>query len=274
MLIIKKYHFLLVRHHKQIKNKNFTKEDFEVYLQQQRIPYEKVNNAEEQCLNLVGKELYELLFKNYTIKQWGMHPRDLEAFVTARIPLRFDHDVRYPSEKHQVLPKAGYTKMFQNILDHPNIYLQLNHHLDHKQIRQNRSKYHAIFYTGAIDSFFNYCFGHLQYRSLRFEWITHPHLDFFQKTVQCNFPNQQEYTRIVESKHITKIAGHGTTLCYEFPTSIGEPFYPMPLKQQQEKYNLYKSLSEQESLNQHPIYFLAVWQNTNIIIWIIFSCVR
>jgi UDP-galactopyranose mutase len=241
----------------QLKNKEMTKDDFEAYLKEQRVPFDKVTNAEEQCLSLVGRELYELFFKNYTIKQWGVHPRNLEAYVTARIPLRFDHDIRYPSEKHQVLPKDGYTKMFQNILNHPNIHLQLNTRLPAEKIIANRGRYHAIFYTGAIDSFFNFCFGRLQYRSLRFEWVHHPHLDYFQKTVQCNYPNEQEYTRVVESKHITKIQGIGTTLCYEYPSSLGEPFYPMPIKLQLEKYHQYKLLSQNESAKKHPIYFIG-----------------
>ncbi len=241
----------------QLKNKEFSKAEFEAYLLQQRVPIENPSNAEEQCLSLVGRELYELFFKNYTIKQWGVHPRYLEAYVTARIPLRFDHDTRYPSEKHQVLPKNGYTKMFQNILNHPNIHLQLNNRLTSEEIRKKRNHYQAVFYTGAIDNFFNNCFGKLAYRSLKFEWIHHPQLDFFQKTVQCNYPNEQEYTRVVESKHITKVQGQGTTLCYEYPTSVGEPFYPMPISLQQQKYNRYKVLADQESQNQHPIYFLG-----------------
>lgn len=240
-----------------LKKRNYTKEEFEVYLQQQRVPYATLHNAEEQCLNSVGKELYELFFKNYTIKQWGVHPKDLEAFVTARIPLRFDHDTRYPSEKHQVLPKDGYTKMFQNLLNHPKIHLQLHQKVHADEILKKRSNYDAIFYTGAIDTFFNHCYGKLQYRSLKFEWIHHADIDYFQKTVQCNYPNEQEYTRIVESKHITKKLGQGTTLCYEYPSSNGEPFYPMPLKQQQEKYQRYFQLAQKELQHKHPIYFIG-----------------
>ena len=241
----------------KLKNKKFSKQDFESYLQSQKIEIQNITNAEEQCLSTVGKELYDLFFKNYTIKQWGLHPRNLESFVTARIPLRFDHDVRYPSEKHQVLPKFGYTEMFKAILDHRNIQLSLNQHITSEWIKQHRTKYQAIIYTGPIDTFFQYCFGKLQYRSLRFEWVHKPDVQYFQSSVQCNYPNDQEYTRIVESKHITKVQGVGTTLCYEYPSSQGEPYYPMPLKLQQEKYQRYLELAKQEEKKDHPMYFLG-----------------
>jgi len=237
--------------------KIFNKENFEDYLKTHRSEFQGIRNAEEQCLATVGKELYELFFKNYTIKQWGVHPRDLESFVTARIPLRFDHDIRYPSEKHQVLPKQGYTEMFKSLLDHTHIHLQLNHRLSPEWIQKYRSQYKAIIYTGPIDTFFHYCFGKLQYRSLRFEWVHKKNLDFFQPSVQCNYPNDQEYTRIVESKHITKISGHGTTLCYEYPSSKGEPFYPMPIKYQLEKYQRYQELAKLEEVKEHPVYFVG-----------------
>lgn len=241
----------------KLKNKKFTKEDFETYLLSQRVDIKNVTNAEEQCLSTVGKELYDLFFKNYTIKQWGVHPRDLEAFVTARIPLRFDYDVRYPSEKHQVLPKNGYTKMFQAILDHHNIQLCLKRHITAEWIKQHRDNYQAVIYTGPIDAFFENCFGKLEYRSLKFEWVHKPEMEYFQSTVQCNYPNDQEYTRVVESKHITKVKGIGTTLCYEYPTSKGEPYYPMPLKRQQEKYQRYHELTKIEEQREHPVYFLG-----------------
>ena len=112
------------------------------------------------------------------------------------------------------------------------------------------------FYTGPIDTFFDYCFGKLKYRSLKFKWIHHQ-MEKFQNTVQSNFPNDQEYTRIVESKHITKISGKGTTLCYEYPSADGEPFYPMPEKFQIEKYHYYHQLAQRESQKSNPIYFIG-----------------
>jgi len=240
-----------------LKDQKYSRFDFEKYLQKERVEFKHVSNAEEQCLSTVGKELYDLFFKNYTTKQWGVHPRELDPSVTARIPLRFDHDIRYPSEKHQFLPKRGYTEMFKSLLDHPNIHVRLNQKVLRDWIQRHRSQYRAIIFTGPIDTFYDYCFGKLKYRSLRFEWVHLQNLDFFQSCVQHNFPNEQEYTRIVESKHITKIPGQGTTLCYEYPTSHGEPFYPMPLKLQQEKYHRYLNLAEKEHLKDHPIYFLG-----------------
>lgn len=241
---------------RKLKNKDFTAEEFEAYLKTQRVTFEKITNAEEQCLSTIGKELYELFFKNYTIKQWGLHPKELEAYVTARIPLRFNDDIRYPTEKHQVLPKNGYTKMFEKLLDHPNIQLYLGRCLSSHEIKEKKSTYSMTFYTGAIDTFFDYCYGKLKYRSLKFQWV-HQKQDYFQKSVQSNYPNDQEYTRIIESKHITKIMGTGTTLCYEYPSSTGEPYYPMPEKFQIEKYNYYHQLAQLESQKAHPIYFVG-----------------
>jgi UDP-galactopyranose mutase len=240
-----------------LKNRPFSVGDFENYLQAQRQNFSNITNAEEQCLSTVGKELYELFFKNYTIKQWGYHPNMLDPSVTARIPLRFNDDIRYPSETHQVLPKEGYTVMFQRLLDHPHIHLTLNHPLPSSYILSHRKEYDAVFYTGAIDSFFNFRFGKLLYRSLRFEWRHLPNVETFLTSVQLNFPNDHEYTRIVESKHITHRMGQGTTLCYEYPTDQGEPFYPMPLKSQQEKYSYYAKLGTQEENHAHPLFFVG-----------------
>lgn len=240
-----------------LKNSKFSKADFEKYLLANRQNFESISNAEEQCLSTVGKELYELFFKNYTIKQWGVHPRELDPSVTARIPLRFDHDIRYPSEKFQFLPKSGYTEMFLAILNHSNIHLFLNEKVTSSYIYAQRKKYNAIFYTGPIDSFFRNIFGKLQYRSLRFEWKHYPHMQFYQSTVQCNFPNDYEYTRIVESKHITGLEGRGTTVCFEYPCPEGEAYYPMPLKAQQEKYNRYLKLAKKEEQHSTPIYFVG-----------------
>lgn len=240
-----------------IKNLKFKKEDFEDYLKNNIEKFPSITNAQEQCLSTVGKELYELLFKNYTIKQWGVHPCELESFVTARIPLRFDHDTRYPSEKFQFLPKNGYTEMFQKILNHPNIHLFLNSSISSNYIYKNKNKYFATFYTGPIDNFYNFCFGKLQYRSLNFVWRHFSNLDYYQSCVQYNYPNDYEFTRSVESKHITSINGKGTTVCFEYPTDTGDPYYPMPIKTQQEKYKRYSALAENEKNQDNPIYFLG-----------------
>jgi len=240
-----------------LKGKKFDVATFEAYLKEQRVSFPQINNAEEQCLTLVGKELYEKVFKNYTIKQWGHHPRDLEPSLTARIPLRFDHDKRYPSEKHQCLPKDGYTKLFERILNHPNIHLALNHKMTPQQILKNRHQYAAIFYTGPIDLFFSYCFGPLEYRSLRFEFETRLDRNFHLQTVQLNFPNDHEFTRVVETKHITQQTVAGTTLCYEYPSAEGEPFYPMPKPSQQLRYSSYKHLTVAEENHTNPIYFVG-----------------
>jgi len=235
-----------------------TVDDFKNYLSKQIIPMENPENAQEQCHSLIGKELYELLFKNYTIKQWGLHPKDLSPEVTARLPLRFNRDERYPSEKHQCLPEKGYTKMFEKILDHSNIQIKLNSSLKGREILGSKKHFKAIFYTGRIDEFFDFQYEALSYRSLKFEWIHYANENFKQSCVQYNYPNDYEFTRSIEAKHITKQQISGTTICYEYPSSTGEPFYPMPILSEQKKYELYKKLSIplEEDLD-HPLFFIG-----------------
>jgi UDP-galactopyranose mutase len=240
--------------------KKYSAAEFETYLNESRTikPDVVAKNAEEQCLQLVGKELYEAIFKNYTIKQWGYHPRELRPEVTARIPLRFNHDERYPSESMQFMPKEGYTKMFQNILNHSNIGIHLNTLLSSEEIEEKSKNYQLTLYTGPIDTFFNYQFGKLEYRSLKFRWEHFANKPFYQSCVQMNYPNDHEFTRTVEIKHVTKQVLPGTTVCFEYSSSEGEPFYPMPLNKQEQLYQRYKTLAEASAQRKnHPIYFLG-----------------
>ena len=239
-----------------LRGKKFSKEDFEKYLDENRVHYLRPQNAEEQCLNLVGKELYELLFKGYTEKQWGMSPAELDPSITARIPLRFNHDTRYPQEKHQCYPADGYTKMFENILDHSNISIHLNQKQDSEQILQDREKYDFTLYTGPIDEFFNYNNGYLEYRSLSFKWKYYRN-EFVQPSVQINYPNKNDYTRSVEIKHVSGQDCVGTTVCYEYPEKKGEPFYPVLTQNNDAMYRKYKTQAENLSNQTHPIYFLG-----------------
>ena len=186
-------------------------------LRQWRVPSRPAENSEEVILSQAGPRLYEMFFKNYTRKQWGRDPGDLDASVCGRIPIRTNRDDRYLSEKFQALPEHGYTKMFERILDHPNIKVMLD--TDYREVRPQVKHRHLI-YTGAVDEFYENRFGPLPYRSLRFEPETLP-VEFFQPVMQVNYPNDHEFTRIVEIKHATGQKLPATTIVREYPQAFG-----------------------------------------------------
>lgn len=239
-----------------LKGKVFSRESFEQYLEKERIPISTPRNAEEQCLAQVGRELYEALFRGYTVKQWGVEPRKLSPAVTARIPLRFNWDERYAFEKYQVMPKEGYTAMFRKMLDHSNIKVETGSPLDPSEIRRRREKYDYTFYSGPIDTFFDLRYGKLGYRSLKFKWFYYNER-YTQPCVQINYPNDFEYTRTVEIKHVTAQNLDGTTVCHEYSQAEGEPFYPLLTRENQERYGKYRILADKESTRERPIIFLG-----------------
>lgn len=239
-----------------LKGKPYDEEKFHKYLDEQGVSIARPKNAEEQCLALVGQELYKSIFEGYTKKQWGLDPSELSPSITARIPLRFNWDERYVNEKYQVIPRDGYTEMFQRILDHANIIVKTNYPLSPSEVRKLRIKYNFVLYTGPIDSFFDFRFGELGYRSLKFEW-NYLRDNYKQPCVQINYPNNYKYTRTVEIKHVTGQNCEGTTICYEYPQSLGDPFYPILNEDNKKKYLKYKALAD-ELINQNdPIYFLG-----------------
>jgi len=236
-----------------------TEGEFGEYLEKRRIPIANPVNSEEVIVSQVGWELYNKFFKNYTIKQWNLQPRDLDASVCGRIPVRLNADDRYFEEEFQALPADGYTKMFENMLNRTSgVRLLLNTSFRDvaKEIRAKK-----IIYTGPIDEYFDCCYGKLPYRSLRFEreYYSVAKLremgtevnrnGYFQPEMQVNYPNEQDYTRIVEMKHATKQVCAGTTIVREYPLEYrdgGEPYYPVPTKASGELYKRYKALAEQE----------------------------
>ena len=171
----------------------------EATLERWRVPIAEPKNSEEVIVSQVGERLYDMFFKNYTRKQWRRDPRDLDASVCGRIPIRANRDDRYLSEKFQALPKDGYTAMFKKMLNHPKIEIRLK--TDFREARQH-IRFKRLIYTGPIDEYFDHCFGPLPYRSLRFEPETLSQ-EFFQPAMQVNYPNDHDFTRIVEIKHAT-----------------------------------------------------------------------
>lgn len=212
----------------------------EALFERVREPREPVRSSEDVVLNSVGRDLYEKFFLNYTRKQWGLDPSELKAGVAARIPTRTNTDDRYFTDKYQVMPLHGYTKMFENILDHPNIRVELG--IDFEELRQSSDFAHVV-YTGPIDAYFKYCHGRLPYRSLRFE---HDHLKDvaqYQSVGTVNYPNDHAYTRITEFKHLTGQVHAGTSIVREYPQAEGDPYYPIPRDENEALFKRYEQLA-------------------------------
>jgi UDP-galactopyranose mutase len=191
----------------------------------------------------VGRELYEKFFRNYTRKQWGLDPSELDASVTARVPVRTNRDDRYFTDTYQAMPLQGYTRMFERMLSHPNIRILLN--ADYREIKSMIPHQHLI-YTGPVDEYFDYCFGRLPYRSLRFEWETRD-VAVAQPAPVINYPNDHLYTRVTEFKYLSGQDHPKTTLVYEYPTDQGDPYYPVPTPENAALYALYQQLAEATS---------------------------
>ncbi len=200
----------------------------------------EIRTSEDIVVSKVGRELYEKFFRNYTRKQWGIDPSELDSCVAGRIPVRFDRDDRYFSDTFQAMPLHGYTKMFQRILAHPRIKVMLN--TDYREIIHEYSHAKTV-YTGPIDEFFDFRFGRLPYRSLRFQHETHDR-EQFQSVGVVNYPNDHAYTRITEFKHLTGQEHHKTSIVYEYPTAEGDPYYPVPRPENARLYEMYRELAE------------------------------
>ncbi len=239
-----------------LKGEIYNEKTFKEYLAKNRVNIPNPKNCEEQCLSLVGQELYEAIFKGYTLKQWNLHPRDLDPSITARIPLRFNWDEKYVDKNYQVMPSNGYTSLMQNILDHQNIVISTNSVFDRDLYKKLKTDYNVIIYTGPIDSFFNYRYGKLDYRSLKFIFKTF-NVPFKQDCVQINYPNEKKYTRTVEIKHVTKQNINKTTVSYEYPTQKGEPFYPILNQKSALIIPSYKKLVKKEEAKAIPTYFIG-----------------
>lgn len=203
-------------------------------------PVERVRTSEDVVVSKVGRELYEKFFRGYTRKQWGLDPSELDAAVTARVPTRTNRDDRYFTDTYQAMPLRGYTRMFENMLDHKNISILLN--TDYRDVK-DFVPYKEMIYTGPIDEFFGYRFGRLPYRSLQFVFETHD-VPVYQQQAVINYPNDYAYTRVTEFKYLTGQEHRKTTVVYEFPQAEGDPYYPVPRPENAELYKQYQTLME------------------------------
>jgi UDP-galactopyranose mutase len=196
--------------------------------------------SEEVVVSKIGRELYEKFFRNYTRKQWGLDPSELDASVAARVPARTNHDDRYFTDEFQAMPLQGYTRLFENMLDQKNICVVLN--TDYTELLRE-VRFREMIYTGPIDAFFGYRYGQLPYRSLDFKFETHQ-TSQFQTAAVVNYPNEHAYTRITEFKYLTGQSHPKTSVVYEFPKGDGDPYYPVPQPESARMYQEYKLLAD------------------------------
>ncbi len=210
------------------------------YLAGKAEPTEEIRTSKDVVIAQVGTDLYRTFFEGYTRKQWGLDPSQLDKAVTARIPTRTNTDDRYFQDIFQAMPKNGYTDMFENMLAGENIEILLE--TDFRDIRPRFADAHVIF-TGPIDEFFDYEFGRLPYRSLRFEHVTYDQRRLLPVGV-VNFPSEAvPYTRLTEFKHITGQIHPKTSACFEYACSQGDPYYPIPRSENQKLFSQYAELA-------------------------------
>ncbi|HEY0547819.1 MAG TPA: UDP-galactopyranose mutase [Pyrinomonadaceae bacterium] len=238
---------------------NLTSFEVEEFFKSVAEHVEQIRTSEDVVVSRVGRELYEKFFRNYTRKQWGLDPSELDASVTSRVPTRTNRDDRYFTDTYQAMPLHGYTRMFERMLDHPNIKIMLN--CDYREI-EKEIPYKEMIYTGPVDAYFDYCYGKLPYRSLEFKHETHD-VEAFQSAPVVNYPNEHMYTRVTEFKYLTGQEHKRTSIVYEFPQSEGDPYYPVPRKENGELYTRYKALAD-ATPNVHFVGRLATYKYYNM----------
>jgi UDP-galactopyranose mutase len=219
---------------------NLTSLQKEEFLASRAEKCEHIRTSEDVVISKVGRELYEKFFRGYTRKQWGLDPSELDAQVTARVPTRTNRDDRYFTDTYQAMPKQGFTRMFGNMLDHPNIKVMLN--TDYREIKE-MVPYRELIYTGPIDEFFDYRFGKLPYRCLEFKHETH-NVPIYQPVAVVNYPNDYAFTRVTEFKHLTGQEHTKSSIVYEFPMAEGDPYYPIPRAENADLYKKYQALAD------------------------------
>jgi UDP-galactopyranose mutase len=209
-----------------------------------------IKNSKDAALSRVGKELYELMFENYTKKQWDVDPIELDASVLERIPVRENFNDKYFSDKYEALPKNGYTEFVKNMLDHKNIEVRLNEEYDNKHHKSNR-----LFFTGKIDSYFSDRFGKLEYRSLEFDYETHE-VKNYQPSAVVNYPSLEYlYTRKIDYKKFYGTESDYSIIAKEYSTNNGEEYYPMPTSKNKEIYSKYQKAAKE--LEKKNVYFIG-----------------
>jgi UDP-galactopyranose mutase len=218
---------------------SLTSAELEGWLASRAEPVPEIRTAEDVVLSAVGRELYEKFFRGYTRKQWGVEPAMLDKAVTARVPTRTNTDDRYFTDKYQYMPRNGFTAMFERMVDHPNIEIMLE--ADFQEVR-NSVRFRRTVFTGPVDEYFDYRYGRLPYRSLRFQHVT---LDkrWHQSVAVVNYPQTHDYTRVTEYKYLTGQQHPKTSITYEFPCDGGDPYYPVPRPENAALFKRYENLT-------------------------------
>jgi UDP-galactopyranose mutase len=219
-------------------------EQAEAWLASRAEPVERIRTSEDVVVNAIGRELYETFFRGYTRKQWGLDPSELDKSVTARVPTRTNTDDRYFTDAFQSMPLHGYTRMFENMLDHHNIHIETG--VEYRDV-VDEVLHDRLIFTGPIDEFFDHRYGELPYRSLRFrhETVDQPQ---FQPVATVNYPDEATpYTRITEYKHLTGQTHPRTSITYEYPAAEGDPYYPIPRPENQALFKKYEALAAARS---------------------------
>ena len=220
-----------------------------------KVPILDLQQVDDPDLQKFANYVYEKVFLGYTRKQWSLRPDELDPLVSARVPVHISRDDRYFQDQYQAIPRYGYTRLFENILDHPNIKLMLNtstkdilqkNEINKTFVLFGREFNGKIVYTGALDDLFDFCYGPLPYRSLDFEWKT---LDqkLVQPTAVINYPLNYDYIRSTEYKHLTSQNIQRTSISYEYPKPCDPkqdiPYYPVISQQNQKRYKQYSDLA-------------------------------
>ena len=233
----------------QLYNLNLSCEEVEEFIKKQAIAIEEIKTSKDVALSKVGVDIYQKFFENYTKKQWGIDPGEIDTSVISRIPIRYNRDTRYFTDRYQCMPKHGFTKMCENMVADKKIKILLN--TDYKEIIDDLD-YEVLIYTGPTDYFYDYKHGKLAYRSIDFEFET---LDCekYQEAPVVNYPNDYDFTRITEFKQLTWQDHKKTTILKEFPCSEGEPYYPFPTKECKEHFALY----QEEMKKETKVHFLG-----------------
>jgi UDP-galactopyranose mutase len=235
--------------------KKIEKKLLEKFNYNSKVPILELKNSEDKDLKFLANFIYEKIFLHYTAKQWDMKPEDIDKSVTARIPIIVGRDDRYFQDKYQYLPHNGFTQLFENMLNHPNIKLLLN--TDFHEVCELKTeglylcgnKFEGkIIYTGEIDNLFDYKFGELSYRSLDMQLET-LNVEYYQSCTTVNYPNNYDFTRITEFKHLYPNENKYTTILKEYPQTykrtINIPYYPIFTSENQKKYEQYFKYSKQ-----------------------------
>ena len=221
---------------------NLTSGELEEWFAARAAPVAEVRTSEDVIVSRIGRELYQKFFQGYTRKQWGLDPSELDRAVTARVPVRTNRDDRYFTDTFQAMPRDGYTAMFERMLDHPGITVRTG--ADYAEVK-GTVRFRRLIWTGPVDEFFGWRFGRLPYRSLRFRHETLPQ-ERFQPVGTVNHPQDQDYTRVSEYKHMTGQEHPCTSVTYEYPTAEGDPYYPVPRPENQALYKRYEALADVE----------------------------